>query len=352
MPSADSEVPTVAAEPILSEPAASPERADGSTRAAKRKLGLGGWICVGWLGFIVLLAIIAPLFVADPVMDGKVISQGCGTGDGLPLYDANKCSDLDAKKAQEAARTDDPQLREIKLARVKGSEFSHVAGVDQGGRDVFSRTLLGTRMTLIIAVVSVGIAVTIGGILGLISGYFRGRVDTAIAMGFDIMISFPALVLALLLVLLFAGEDPARRPFGIITALAIVATPILGRITRAATLNWSNREFVMASKAIGAKPFRVITREVLPNVAPAMMSIALLVVGIVVAAESSLSLIGLGIGGNDVSWGSVIAAGGNDFRNYYHLVFFPSIFVVLTVCSLNFLGDALRKKFDVRESAL
>ena len=150
----------------------------------------------------------------------------------------------------------------------------------------------------------------------------------------------------------FAGDVDSRRVPGIIIALTIVATPILGRISRVSTLAWSQREFVTAARALGAKPFRIITREVLPNVAPAMMSIAMLGIGIAIATESGLSLIGLGVPDDTVSWGSVIAQGGADFRNFPHLVFVPSVPLVVTVCCLNFLGDALRRKFDVRESAL
>ena len=127
---------------------------------------------------------------------------------------------------------------------------------------------------------------------------------------------------------------------------------VSGRIARVSTLTWSQREFVMAAKALGAKPARIIFREVLPNVAPAMMSIAMLGIGIAIVTESSLALIGLGVPDDTVSWGSVVAQGGADFRNFPHLVFVPSVPIVITVCCLNFLGDALRKKFDVRESAL
>jgi len=185
-----------------------------------------------------------------------------------------------------------------------------------------------------------------------VAGYFRGRIDTVISTGFDVMIAFPPLILAMLLVINYAGNEPNRRVPGIMIALTIVATPILGRIARVSTLAWSQREFVTAAKALGAKPFRIIIREVLPNVAPAMMSIAMLAIGIAIVTESSLSLIGLGVPDDTVSWGAVVAQGGADFRNYPHLVFIPSIPIVLTVCCLNFLGDALRKKFDVRESAL
>lgn len=316
---------------------------DGPTAPTKRKLGVGGWICVGWLAFLVLVAVFAPMFTADPVVNdrGRVV-EGCGTGDGLPLYDPLDCRDLQAKAAQQRGEGE--------------GKFTHLFGVDSSGRDTFSQTVLGTRVTLLIAVLSILSATIVGGLLGLVSGYFGRKLDIVITGLFDAMLAFPALILALLVVTFFSPpDDPSgasRRVPGIILALAIVAVPILGRIARASTLTWAEREFVTAARALGAKPSRIIFRDVLPNVAPAMMSIAMLSVGIVIVAEASLAILGLGVPGDTMSWGRVVAAGGANFRQYPHLVFVPGVVIVITVCALNFLGDALRQKFDVRESAL
>jgi peptide/nickel transport system permease protein len=338
------ELDTAATDPLMAQP--EPEIAaveDGPTSPTKRKLGFGGWVCAGWLIFLVLVAVFAPLLKADPVINdrGRVV-EGCGTGKGLPLYDALDCRDLDAKRAQTTGRG--------------SGEFTHLAGVDSSGRDTFSQTVLGTRTTLLIAVLSILAATIVGGLLGLVSGYFGRKLDIVITGLFDVMVAFPALILALLIVTVFSPpDDPAgasRRVPGIILALAIVAVPILGRIARASTLTWAEREFVTAARALGAKPFRIIFRDVLPNVAPAMMSIAMLSVGIVIVAEASLAILGLGVPGDTMSWGRVVAAGGANFRQYPHLVFVPGVAIVITVCALNFLGDALRQKFDVRESAL
>lgn len=312
---------------------------EDSDNASSSKLGLGGWIATGWLIFLVLVAVVSPLLVAPPIESGSRALRACGDGTGLPIYEPLTCRDLEAKRSQ---RDGNGAVGKV----------DHIAGVDGSGRDVFSMTLLGTRTTLVIAVTSIVLAVIIGGALGLVSGYFRGKSDAVISTGFDVMISFPPLILALLLVLNFAGENDARRVPGIIIALIVVATPILGRISRVSTLAWSQREFVMAAKALGAKPVRIILREVLPNVAPAMMSIAMLGIGIAIVTESSLSVIGLGVPEDTVSWGSVVAAGGAEIRDYGHMVYVAGIPIVITVCCLNFLGDALRRKFDVRESAL
>jgi len=319
-------------------PAAEPTPAKRKNET-KKKLGAGGWVAASWLILMVLLSILGPLLIASPSAEGTRSTRACGDGSGLPIYEPFTCRDREAVRNQ---RSDG----------VAEGRVTHLTGVDSAGRDVFSRTLLGTRTTLIIAVVSILAATLLGGAFGLISGYFRGAVDTVVSTLFDVMIAFPPLILALLLVLNFAGGEPGRRVPAIIIALTVVATPILGRIARVSTLAWSQREFVVAAKALGAKPLRIMLREVLPNVAPAMMSIAMLGIGIAVVTESSLALIGLGVPDDTVSWGAVVAQGGADFRNFPHLVFVPSVPIVITVCCLNFLGDALRRKFDVRESAL
>lgn len=332
------DAPTLTADPPAAAPAA--PTAEPKAGATKRKLGASGWVAASWLILMVLVAICSPLFVASPIEDGSRSLRACGDGSGIPLYEPLACRDREAVRNQ---RDEGDANTET---------LTHLTGVDSAGRDVFSRTLLGTRTTLLISVISIACAVLLGGLLGLFSGYFRGRVDTVISTAFDVMIAFPPLILALLLVLNYAGDEPDRRVRAIIIALTVVATPILGRIARVSTLAWSQREFVTAAKALGARPLRIIFREVLPNVAPAMMSIAMLGIGIAIVTESSLALIGLGVPDDDISWGAVVAQGGADFRNFPHLVFVPSVPIVITVCCLNFLGDALRKKFDVRESAL
>ena len=336
MPETSSASTAATVEALSPAPSGPQPKGDGAT---KRKLGLGGWIAASWLILIVIVSIVAPLLVSSPTTEGTRSVRACGDGSGLPIYEPLGCRDREAVRNQR------------KDGNAEGA-VTHLAGVDSAGRDVFSRTLLGTRTTLIIGVASIVLATLLGGLFGLLSGYFRGRVDTVVSTLFDVMIAFPPLILALLLVLNFAGDEDTRRVPAIIIALTVVATPILGRIARVSTLTWSQREFVMAAKALGAKPARIIFREVLPNVAPAMMSIAMLGIGIAIVTESSLALIGLGVPDDTVSWGSVVAQGGADFRNFPHLVFVPSVPIVITVCCLNFLGDALRKKFDVRESAL
>ena len=165
---------------------------------------------------------------------------------------------------------------------------------------------------------------------------------------FDVMLAFPQLVLALAIVA-FLGAT-ARN---VILAITIVSVPILGRIARANTLTWSQREFVLAARTLGAKNLRIMFREVLPNVVPAMLSIALLGVAVAIVAEGGLSLLGVGVQSEYGSWGVLIATNRPEIeQGAPWAVFGPSGAIFLTVLALNYLGDVVRARFDVRGSAL
>lgn len=284
---------------------------------ARKRLGAIGWIACGWLILVVVVAVVVPL---------------------LPLAD--------------------PNTSIASLARKGPFTDGHIFGGDGNGRDLFSRIAWGTRASLEVSVGAVGAGLLFGGFFGLVAGYFRGRLETYLTGLLDVMLAFPQLVLALALVTFLRG-DPNQKGGAhlstvvvLIIALGIVSTPILARITRASTLTWAQREFVLAAKAQGSKSFRILFREVLPNVLPAMFSIALLGVAVVIVAEGGLSLLGLGVELPTPSWGNIIALGRNDLRDAPHIVFIPSIVIFVTVMALNYLGDVVRARFDVRESGL
>ena len=273
-----------------------------------------GWFSTLWLVGITLAAILAPI---------------------LPL--------------------DDPDQSFLEIVRKPPTQPGHLLGGDGNGRDMLARVIFGTRTSLLVSVGAVLIGLVVGGLLGLVAGYFRGRIDTVLSTLFNVLLAVPSLVLLLALVTIFASSDEnasnTRRVIVLIVALGIISTPLLGRITRANTLAWSEREFVTASAVLGAKPWRIMLREVLPNVLPAMMSITLLGIGIAIVAEGAVSLLGLGV--TDVpSWGNMIASGRPDLARAPHIVAIPSIAIFLTVLSLNYLGDVIRARFDVRESVL
>jgi peptide/nickel transport system permease protein len=292
--------------------------------AKKRKgIGLGGWMALVWLVGLVVVAILIPW---------------------LPFKKPNAIDVLNTDVAP------------FKLG-------SHVLGTDDNGRDMLSLVFWGARSSLIVGFGAIGFGLLGGGLLGLIAGYFRGRLDTVLTSLFNVLLAIPQLVLALALVTVFANDTldkqgqphpvtPGRRIAVLIFALGVVSIPVLARITRANTLAWSQREFVMAARAQGAKHVRIMFREVLPNVLPAMFSIALLGVAVVIVAEGGLSLLGIGVHEPSVSLGQLIALNRGNLQQYPYQVFEPIVVIFLTVLSLNYLGDVVRAHFDVREAGI
>lgn len=234
----------------------------------------------------------------------------------------------------------------------------HPFGVDSNGYDIFSGIINGARLSLFVAVITVGIGGLIGSFLGITGAYFRGRYDSAVNTGFNVVLSVPNLVLALALVAVLATNvdvneavAPWRRLTTLMIALTIVIIPILGRIARAATLAWSGREFVTAARSMGMRDRNIIWRHIVPNVLPALIAVGFLAIGVVIIAEASLSLLGVGIP-DGASWGGMIARGRNDLEYNPHALYFPIIALALTVICTNHLGDVMRGRLDRREARL
>ncbi len=290
----------------------------------KKGIGVISWIAIGWLTFISALAFLAPF---------------------LPLKD--------------------PQYGD--LQRTSAGYFSpgHLFGTDANGGDVLSRAIWGARSSLAIAVGAILVGVIVGGFLGLLAG-FRGKAtDSLLSALFNILLAFPQLVLALTLVSVLAPDAGqangninlshelyTKRLYTVILAVGIVSIPLLARITRSNTLAWAQREFVTAARAQGARDRRVMFRDVLPNVLPAMLSIALLGVAIVIVLEGALAIFGLSIPAPYASWGNMIQSQITDLSATPQVWVVPSVLIVFTVLSLNYLGDVVRSRFDVRESAI
>lgn len=282
-------------------------------RASRKKLGVMAWVSIIWLSAILLLALLAPL---------------------LPLPD--------------------PTETFPEIAR-KGPSIDHPFGGDALGRDLLSRVIWGGRSSFAVGLGAVTLGLVVGGLMGLVTGFFRGRVDAVLTPLMSLLLAIPQFVLALSLVTVLASADDVsstRRIGVVIVGLGVVSIPILGRITRANTLAWSEREFVTAAKAMGATSGRIMFRDVLPNVVPAMMSIALLGVGVAIIAEGGLSVFGVGVQLPTPSWGNIIAEARGQLRQSPHIVLITSAVLFLTVLSLNFLGDVLSERFEVREGQL
>jgi peptide/nickel transport system permease protein len=243
----------------------------------------------------------------------------------------------------------------LELKRQPPGYDGHILGGDSSGRDLLGQIILGTRASMIVSFGSIAFGTIVGGVLGLIAGYFKGRITGALGSLFDILLAFPPVVLALFLVSVIANAandvSPVKRELALMLGIGIVAIPILARITRASTLVWSEREFVTAARAMGAKRWRILFREVFPNVLPALATFALLGVAVAIVAESALSILGVGVIGN--SWGNTLNSGQADLaRGVPHIVLSIVGFLFVTIIALNHLGDVIRARYDVKEAAI
>jgi len=229
------------------------------------------------------------------------------------------------------------------LAITEPPSATHWLGTDDLGRDVLSRIIYGTRVSLEVGVIAVGIAITLGVSLGLTAGYGRGLVDDVIMRIVDALQAFPGLVLAL-------GIAAALGP-GIgnaMIAIGIVATPAIARLTRAQTLTIREREFVSAAQVIGASPWMIVTRHIWPNVTAPIIVQATLLVGTAIVTEASLSFLGVGVVPPTPSWGSMIRTGSQYLEVAPWMSLVPGIAIFATVLAFNFVGDGLRRALDPR----
>jgi peptide/nickel transport system permease protein len=287
-------------------------------------LSVAAWVAIVWVGLVVLLAVLA--------------KTGLVTW-GDPQNSIASC-------AHKGPFSD------------TGSAPGHLLGCDSNGRDMMARLALGAWESLLVSVGAIVMGFVVGGGLGIVAGYFGGRIDTFLTSVFNILLSVPAIVLALALVAFLQGspENAAKSTLPdevvLILAIGVVAIPLVGRISRASALSWSQREFVLAARAQGAKHWRIMIRELLPNVAPAMFSIALLGVAIAIVAEGTLAILGVGVRPPTPSWGNIIALDRGELFTSPHIVFEASMLIFLTVLALNYLGDVVRSRFDVREAGI
>jgi ABC-type dipeptide/oligopeptide/nickel transport system permease subunit len=220
---------------------------------------------------------------------------------------------------------------------------THLLGTDNIGRDVLSRVVWGTRVSLLAGFVSVALALLTGGVIGLAAGYTAGRVDGLLMRLMDAVLSFPALVLALAL-----GAVLGAGLTGVLIALAVVYTPTFARLMRGQVLAITAREYVDAARALGATGWRVAWHHVLPNATAPMVVQASLSVAFAILAEASLSFLGLGVQPPAASWGSMINAGRGYLQQAPWIVFGPGAALFVTVVGLNFVGDAVRDALDPR----
>ena len=270
-----------------------------------RRLGLLFWMAIGWMAFVFALAAFADL---------------------LPLPSPFHMDMLERRAPVSA---------------------EHWLGTDGLGRDVLSRLIYGARISLIVGLCAPVIGLTIGGALGILAGYFRGRFETLVVGSMDTLLAFPPLILALA-VTAYLGQSLLNLT-GILGVLGI---PAFMRVARATTLTLARREFVIAAEALGASHARILLRELLPNVFLPLFAFFLLGVAVTIVVEGALSFLGLGVPPPISSWGIMIGEGRESLEIAPRLAFIPAVTMFLTVLSFNLVGDTLRALTDPRQGAL
>lgn len=265
--------------------------------ARELRLSFGEWLAVGWLIFIIGAAMLVNV---------------------LPI-----------------PSPEEPDFS----AYLSGPSATHWLGTDELGRDILSRCLHGARVSLTLAAVTITLGLVVGTTIGLLAGYFRRWVDTLIGVLSDTILAFPVLILIMGLI---AIRGPSFE--ALVIGLAVGTTPAFIRMARAHTLTWARRDFVTASRSIGARHHRVIFRDVLPMIAGPMLVYSLVIAAMVMMAEGSLSFLGYGVPPPAASWGGMIASGRPVLQQAPHVVLFPALMLISTVMALNVLGDRLERK--------
>lgn len=227
--------------------------------------------------------------------------------------------------------------------RLQPPSLKHLCGTDELGRDVFSRMIYGTRISLSVGLLAVFIATTIGIIIGSISGYFGGLIDSLLMRFVDIMISIPTLFLILMLIV-FLGPSI----FNVMLVIGLTGWTDLARLVRAEFLSLKSREYVLAARGAGAGHLRIIFKHILPNaLSPVFISVIFGVAGAILL-ESGLSFLGLGVQPPTPSWGNILTSGKDYIESAWWLSFFPGLAIFVTVMSYNLLGEGLRDALDPR----
>lgn len=219
----------------------------------------------------------------------------------------------------------------------------HLMGTDNIGRDILSRIIHGSRVSVQAGLVSVGIAIVVGTLMGLVAGYFGGWVDDLLMRTADALYSFPSLVLALAIAAAL-GSGLGN----VMIAIGVVFTPVFARLVRGSTLSVREREFVTAARVLGATNARIIGRHVLPNVVAPIVVQGSLMVAEAIIVEASLSFLGLGVQPPAPSWGGMLRDAYQFMQLAPWLSFFPGAAIFLTVLGINLLGDGLRRALDPR----
>jgi peptide/nickel transport system permease protein len=271
----------------------------------RRGYGIAFWLAVAWLATVLVCAVFATVLpVSDPLAPDVIDKLSTPT-------------------------------------------LEHPLGTDGLGRDTLSRLVHGARVSLVVSLTAVSIGMVVGGTLGMLAGFVRRWFETVIMAVVNVILAFPGLVL-LLVLLAYVGQS--------LTVISLVvgflSIPVYTRVARANTLAVAQREFVLAAHTLGASRVRQLFREIAPNVVLPVAAFGLVAMGVVIVLEGSLAFLGLSVEAPTATWGGMIAEGKRHLSEAPHVALIPSATMFLTVLSLNFVGDSLRRRFDVRESNL
>ena len=234
----------------------------------------------------------------------------------------------------------DPTEQDI-MARLQGPSAEFLLGTDQFGRDILSRLMWGARISLTVSLGAIAAAIVIGGVIGMVSGYIGGSFDRIVMQAMDVLLSFPSLILGLIVVALL-GPDLVN----LVIAISLTAIAPFARIARAPTLVLKERAFVEAGHALGYSHTRIIFRHILPNILSELLVMGSLWMATAVRTEASLSFIGLGVKPPTPTWGGMTRDGFENILDAPWLAIFPGVAILLLVLGLNMVGDGLRDATD------
>jgi ABC-type dipeptide/oligopeptide/nickel transport system permease subunit len=273
-------------------------------------------IGLGILGFLVFVALFADLIAPYPPNVSMLDLGQPGTRGAPPCIHLLGCP------------ADQPQ---------------HLMGLDSNLRDTFSRVVHGSRVSLLIGIVTVGLAILIGTLIGAVAGYTSGTTDNVLMRLMDVVLSFPSLILAIAIVTVLG-----TGLYNAMIAIAIVAIPVYARVMRASVLSVRETDFVTASRALGESSGGILRRRIMPNAMTPLIVQGTLGIGGAILEVAALSFVGLGAQPPTAEWGAMIAQDRNLFFSAPHLIFFPGIAITLSVLAFNLIGDGLRDALDPR----